>query len=89
MSVTLLTNDKPIHSKSFSNAKSKSRKSFKVKHGKEIFVFGKFTPFFEDKVPPAIMVQRTSSLRFVSMTFKVIFPSSINTNSPAATSCGN
>ena len=52
ISVTDLTNESPIHSTLLSNAKSRSFKSFSVKQGNDTFVFGRLTPFFEDKVPP-------------------------------------
>ena len=70
MSVTERTKESPIQSKSLSSAKSKSRKSFFVKQGREIFVFGRFTPFLEESVPPEMMVALTSSRLLVDVTCK-------------------
>ena len=52
ISFTDLTKDKPIHSMPVSKANSKSARSLLVKQGKDILVFGRFTPFFDFNSPP-------------------------------------
>ena len=52
MSLAERTNESPIQSTSCANAKSKSSKSFGVKEGIEMRVFGKLTPFLDDNIPP-------------------------------------
>ena len=52
MSCAERTNESAIQSAPLSSAKCKSFSSFSVKEGKEIEVLGKFTPFFEERIPP-------------------------------------
>ena len=83
------TNDSPIQSTSCSMANARSFSSFSVKLGKDILVFGKLTPFFEDKTPPCFTLQTICFLRSVETTSSISFPSSSKINSPLLTSAGS
>ena len=84
----VLTNDKANQSTSKLNAKMASFLSFSVRAGKEIFVFGRFTPFFEDKTPPTITLVTTFNFLSVEITSNNNLPSSIKICSPGFTSLG-
>ena len=60
--------------------------SFLVRHGSEIAVFGRLTPFLECKNPPKTTFKTTVSLLFVETTSRLNFPSSKSTLSLGLTS---
>ena len=65
---------------------SRSVKSFSVKLGREILVFGRFTPLLEESTPPNKTLSLTVSILLVSTTSRTSFPSSTSTFSPGSTS---
>ena len=62
MSLDERTKDKPIHSIGCVKTNSKSTRSFFVKQGCEIFVFGKLTPLLEESGPPCRTLAFTTYL---------------------------
>ena len=78
-----LTNERATQSKEFFTAKITSLMSFSVSAGCEILVYGRLTPFFDFNNPGCITLSTTVSFLSVERAFKIIFPSSIKTFSPA------
>ena len=62
MSSTFRTNESPIHSTPILSEKSKSARSFGVRQGSEILVFGRFTPFLDLRSPKSIINASYESL---------------------------
>ena len=81
-----LTKESAIQSTSCSMANFASDMSFSVRLGSETKVSGRFTPFFDESIPPLITFVRTSSLPLVSITCSLILPSSTRICSPGSTS---
>ena len=86
ISATLFTKLNATQSNSSLIIKSASNKSFSVNAGKEIFVSGKFNPFFEEIIPPKLTATFTSLLASTLCTLTSILPSSIIMVLPTITS---
>src|SRR5690554_7150526 len=67
------TKDKPTQSTLWSIANCKSSWSFSVNEGKEITVLGKFTPLFEDKIPPWFTTADRKSTRLNSSHVRISY----------------
>ena len=86
MSSTFLTKESATQSRFSLMMKSRSIKSFSVSAGREIFVSGKFNPFFDEMIPPSFTLTFTSPLGMTSCTTTSILPSSIMMVFPSTTS---
>ena len=86
ISATLFTKLNATQSNSSLIIKSASIKSFSVNAGKEIFVSGKFNPFFEEIIPPKLTATFTSLFASTLCTLTSILPSSIIMVLPTITS---
>ena len=85
-SCACLTKERASHSIFSFSINVKSFLSLGVKHGSEIFVFGRLTPLNELKTPGTTTLVIIWSFLFDSTTFNFNLPSSIKMFSPAETS---